>query len=103
MGAGECTSGFCVDRVCCESACGQSCFECRPGSGRCESLTCGLFRCVSDACPNRCADDAACVQAAFCDGAQCQNKKPPGALCKTDHECTSNSCLLDVVLGLVCL
>lgn len=36
-GASECASGFCVDGLCCESACNRACEACRAG-GRCQDV-----------------------------------------------------------------
>jgi hypothetical protein len=64
--------------------------------------TCGLFVCSGSGCLTGCQSDGQCVSSAYCDGQSCQAKKPPLATCASNHECASNSCLLGVLLDLVC-
>jgi hypothetical protein len=38
------------------------------------------------------ADDASCIDSAFCDGAACVTRLPSGSACTRDHMCASNHC-----------
>lgn len=55
-GASECADGFCVDGVCCESACDGACQECAP-SGLCDRVPVHDPACGELICPN---DDMIC-------------------------------------------
>lgn len=62
----QCTSGFCVDDVCCESSCTQQCYRCDGGfpgiPGQCSEIECGPVgqecpfnqRCVFGSCSSQC-------------------------------------------------
>lgn len=70
-----CASGFCVDDVCCESACDGGCATCG-GDGTCAPVpageTCGeTYLCEGDlTCPAQCAANTDCSAGASCvDGA----------------------------------
>lgn len=95
--------GFCVDGICCESACDGVCFECREG-GVCTQLDTGA---VDVACgtssicnPGTCTADAKCVRTAIgfpcdvddscsgCDGAgACSKDVLVSGYCRIDDEC----------------
>jgi hypothetical protein len=76
--ATDCTSGFCVDGVCCESACQGVCTQCQAGTGRCiapaDDGACPTLSCATgDPCrvgnpinTNRCLSIGQCKTAANC-------------------------------------
>lgn len=69
-GASQCTSGFCVDGVCCSSACTGTCSACsaaKKGSG--SNGTCGNIQANTDPDAECAADSAAsCGQTGMCSG-----------------------------------
>jgi hypothetical protein len=97
--ASECTSGFCVDGVCCDSECTGACRACsaaRKGSGSdgtcgdvAPGTACGLFVCSAGACPTTCASDTDCASTAYCDATSCVAKKANGATATDKKQCTS--------------
>ena len=90
----ECASSFCVDGVCCESACEGKCSFCAlPNApGRCQNAPLGSLdpraaAGVTD--PNRiCADEgvASCGQNGRCDGEGGCQRYPDGSMC-TPESC----------------
>lgn len=81
LAAPDCTSGFCVDGVCCEAACGGTCTSCaRPGSiGTCSDLPSGE------------EDPGTCTLTSACDGnGVCKSKN--GQPCASDADCLSANC-----------
>ncbi len=76
--AAECTSGFCVRGICCESACDRVCEQCS-ASGRCEAQT-DDTRCGTIVCPQ----DSACVDFATSITSQ---RCAARAECKTAEDC----------------
>lgn len=84
----ECDSGYCVDGVCCESACGAACHVCNT-EGRCAAVSadaaCGA--CPTDDCndyqapsANNCVDGAcaACAATPKAQGTACPNGECTG-------------------------
>ena len=67
----HCTSGFCVDGVCCDGACDGACATCTAGDGRCAPAvagalgepSCAPLLCNGDStdCPSSCANDEDCA------------------------------------------
>lgn len=82
--ANACTSGFCVDGHCCDSACGGLCDGCGqpmspgtclpypPGSAQTQSATCYPFVCGGSAdCPTACVTQADCAIGLTCVAGDC--------------------------------
>lgn len=97
---GACASGFCVDDVCCESACDAPCMSCseqRKGGG--DNGVCGPSEATTDPDDDCDAEPAApCAQTGQCDGAgQCElaSEECDGFVCFRETrtcltECSSN-------------
>jgi hypothetical protein len=85
-----CTSGFCVDGLCCDTACAGQCEACdvagREGS-------CSPATGVPEGSRAECASDATVCGTAFCDGVQRTACVFPG----NNLECTPRTCTDDVV------
>ncbi|MBW2524891.1 MAG: hypothetical protein JRI23_11975 [Deltaproteobacteria bacterium] len=90
----ECSSGFCVDGVCCASLCDAACYSCSTAltggtDGTCDTTSAGLD------------PDDDCLDALTCDGAgQCAG--PLGSPCANDAECSSGHCVDDVCCDTAC-
>jgi len=86
---GQCTSGFCIDGVCCNSQCAQSCYQCdRTGLvGSCYPvLAGGIDHSASTPCDmagQSCNGSGTCTM----------GKKPNGSDCMAAADCTSNYCV----------
>jgi hypothetical protein len=79
--SGECSLGFCVDGVCCNTACSGGCVTCNdPGNmGECTAVAAGA-KDPHDKCkmegPESCGTDGTCNGLGGC------SKYPPGTMCK---------------------
>lgn len=92
----DCASGFCVDGVCCNSACSGTCMACtgwKKGSG--VNGTCGPIANATDP-DNECA-------ANDCNGSgACGNLSADGAPCSNSAQCGSNHCVDGVCCNTAC-
>ncbi len=107
--AAECESGHCVDGVCCETLCNQTCMSCN-GDGQCvptpafqehrdcpspHSVCDGNGRCAlaaGEICtdPTTCASGQ-CVNGVCCDGSCVET--PTGTPCAVHTNCASGFCI----------
>ncbi|MFO0675835.1 MAG: hypothetical protein U0169_04835 [Polyangiaceae bacterium] len=99
----DCLSGYCVDGVCCDSACDGGCDACNLVPGVCTAVSagstgsrpaCAPFVCdgVSRACPTACTNDAQCGAGLFCAaGGRCVPRRDAGATCDPGTECNDPS------------
>lgn len=87
----ECQSGFCVDGVCCNSACSGTCQACNnAGSvGTCSNIAAGADP------ANECAGAAVCNGAGAC-------KALNGSACSLNSECLSGFCVDGVCCNAAC-
>ncbi len=98
-------SDFCVDGVCCNSACNLPCDRCNVlgFAGTCRvvaatdpgSPSCTPYRCSGDggSCATNCSSDVQCATTAYCVGGACVPKKANGQTCPTGaRECLSGFC-----------
>jgi hypothetical protein len=76
----QCASGFCVDGVCCDTACNGSCVSC--------ALTGKVGTCspVKNATDDTCGGDSICDPSATC-------RKNLGKSCSASNECASGNCV----------
>ncbi len=92
--AGQCLSGFCVDGVCCNQGCTQSCKTC--------NLAGSVGTCVN--VPNSTADmngNPPCTTPSQCDGnGVCKGLN--GVACNTGTECLSGFCADGFCCGNIC-
>ena len=90
--AHECGSGFCVDGVCCDSACNGDCVACRADMKEFGANgQCGPAKASTDP-RDSCPDDgtAACQRDGQCDGkGKCRLYPPSSCGCDGDHTVTS--------------
>jgi MYXO-CTERM domain-containing protein len=105
----ECLSGHCVDGVCCQTACDESCQSC-DAEGVCQNditggpvhgrAACpGGYLCEKGACLQKCTLDDQCdVSGYFCDGKHCVPRLEAGK-CTRDPECVDS---LQCVDGFCC-
>jgi hypothetical protein len=104
----DCASGFCVDGVCCESACTAQCSACDvPGKlGTCAEVTgtpphsfrtpctAPQFLCSAGACTKTCAKDDECHPEDYCGPAlECIPRKAVGSVCARKGECPGDRCV----------
>jgi hypothetical protein len=108
--AQACSSGHCVNGVCCESACAEACMACN-GSGQ-------EGRCIEDPLANAgCGDDDPCTVDACVPGQGCQYTADPdcnsdpedpppgaadGAACDSASDCASGYCVSGVCCDSAC-
>ena len=101
----ECSSGNCVDGVCCGSDCGGTCRACNllGAVGACTDVPvrmdpandCGAALCsgAAGACISPCAADADCKPGNYCNGTSCVSRKALGVSCAAGNECSSGNCV----------
>jgi hypothetical protein len=79
--AADCTSNFCVDGLCCNAACTESCKTCSAAGsmGTCTFISAGSKPRDQSTCPT--ADTATCGFDGTCDGAGACRKYAAGTLC----------------------
>ncbi|MFO0593091.1 MAG: hypothetical protein U0441_36450 [Polyangiaceae bacterium] len=85
VGANECSSGSCADSVCCNSACGPTCFACVGAKTGQPTGTCAAITVNTDP-DNECAGTNVCDGSGACGKAQ-------GAACAAGSECVSGNCV----------
>lgn len=103
--ARDCSSGFCVDGVCCESQCGGVCAQCEAGSGRCFTPAtdpeCDPVICASNECQisggnlttnlcrsrGQCKDQRDCNFSRFDRGAPCDTTTSDFRFCDGAGSC----------------
>ena len=119
----ECQSGFCVDGVCCNSACSGTCQRCDSydgTAGTCHNIaethdpnnecsdvwSCDAINCQRRMLPGTCdGDSAACENEDYtyqdcgsftCSGGSCTStcSQSCGAQCDSNDDCASNNCNL---------
>jgi hypothetical protein len=97
--SGQCQSGFCIDGVCCSTACNQTCYSCGQPTfeGTCRAIPAGL--------PDRSATTLCDAANQYCTGSgTCgTNKKPNGGTCAAATECGSNFCVDGTCCNSTCL
>jgi hypothetical protein len=89
-----CSSGLCVDGVCCNSTCTATCMSCNNGTtpGTCSNLASGKTDTNAT---------TTCVAPSACDGAgNC--KKTTGTTCSVSTACLSGFCVDGVCCGSAC-
>jgi hypothetical protein len=86
--AAACASGFCVDGVCCTSACAGTCMTCAAAGslGTCTQAEVGTD--PRDECPDETA--ATCGRDGVCDGAGACRKYAQGTICAAPS-CTDST------------
>jgi hypothetical protein len=97
----QCSSGFCVDGICCVSACSASERCDVPDSpGRCASPAGNGAQCFLDAhCASGhcvegfCCASASCPSGQVCNSGACGPPVPNGTVCIADLQCDSGTCL----------
>jgi hypothetical protein len=104
----DCRSGYCVDGVCCDAACGATCSACDVAGkvGTCSAITgaphgaragCGVYACVAGACATSCLGDGDCASGSFCDAGACAPKRALGASCSATSQCAGGVPCVDGV------
>src|SRR5450432_4314600 len=77
--AADCTSNFCVDGLCCNAACTESCKTCSESMGTCTFISAGKPPRGTSGCTT--ADPTTCGFDGTCDGAGACRKYTAGTLC----------------------
>jgi hypothetical protein len=112
----DCASGFCVDGVCCNTACNGTCEACSEvktgqADGTCASVLdgtdpgadCpGAYACVHGGCAvtcGGCSDTMNCTSDGYCVAGQCLVKKANGL---TPDTCGATTCASGVVSNGIC-
>jgi len=114
-GDDACASQFCVDGVCCESACNGSCEACDfaglegvcapTARGSAPAPGCNGYLCngAIRECPSDCAGDEDCTATHHCpDALGCVPKKVDGTLCGGNNVCLSGHCVDGVCCAEAC-
>lgn len=94
----QCTSSFCVDRVCCADACAGRCRACnQPGNDG----VCLGYASMTD--PElECAGEMTCNGAGACGSASSTGNKANGEICSAASECGSRFCKDGVCCNSAC-
>lgn len=96
--SGQCASpSFCIDGVCCNQACNQTCYTCNNGTnpGACLPLAAGL--------QDHSATTTCDASNQYCVSGICQsNKKPNGQACAIGTDCGSSYCVDGICCNSAC-
>jgi len=96
--ASECGSGFCVDEVCCESACEGACLACSPSWGSSEpGGTCGPVEAGIDP-RGDCTAGSDCGNTGLCDGNGACAVADVGTPCGVSGRCAADGECANVLL-----
>jgi hypothetical protein len=76
---GDCASNFCVDGICCNAACTESCKTCSETMGTCTFISAGKAPRDPTSCPA--ADPTTCGWNGLCDGAGACQRYTAGTSC----------------------
>lgn len=111
----ECQNGFCVDGVCCDSACNGHCMTCiavgkigkctDAPSGTDPESECGAGLCGSGACVLTCTTNAQCKTGATCKQGTCAftgTTKANGESCAAGTDCATGFCVDGVCCASAC-
>jgi MYXO-CTERM domain-containing protein len=105
----NCVSDYCVDGVCCSTACSGNCDRCSgtgiTRAGFCQNVpqgdpgspSCGTYVCsgTSSGCPSSCTSDAGCSSTYYCAAnGSCQPRKAQGSSCNqaAGADCKGDGC-----------
>lgn len=110
--ASDCGTGYCVDGVCCDTACTGACLACdEPGkAGTCSPISgaprpghpaCGAALCKAGVCGTTCVTSADCLNGAACVSGACVLKANSEA-CTADVQCASGHCYDGVCCNAQC-
>ncbi|MBI2387979.1 MAG: hypothetical protein HYV09_00050 [Deltaproteobacteria bacterium] len=114
--ANECTSGYCVDGVCCNSACTAQCEACNEAgkAGTCSPVdgpprgtrpACvSPYACSAGVCATGCSKDSECASTSYCDvpTGTCKPKLGNGTACTAGSNCASGFCVDGVCCNSAC-
>jgi hypothetical protein len=111
----QCTSGFCADGVCCNTACNGGCDACNlaGSSGTCTVVAagspgagpnCAPYVCdgTNAACPASCTTNASCASGAYCQAGVCIGRLGDGQACAIGTDCLSGFCTDGVCCNAAC-
>ncbi len=103
----QCSSGFCADGVCCNTACDGACDACSKAKGAstdgaCSAVApgmpgdpaCAPYLCDGQKalCPVSCMGDSQCAAGNYCDNGACVAKKAKGVVCSAANQCATGFC-----------
>jgi hypothetical protein len=90
----DCETGFCVDGVCCDTACGggdNDCVACSVATGAVNDGQCATLA-AGTSCGAKCANDSTQQPAGSCDDAGACDL-PPTQACAMGHACELGACI----------
>jgi MYXO-CTERM domain-containing protein len=115
-GCRVCSTGNCVDGVCCDTACNGTCQTCsaaKKGSGTdgtCGNVAdgtdpdseCAPNTCHAGQCASSCTTSADCAKGTVCVGGGCITPAAQGATCTSNLACQSGNCVDGVCCDTTC-